>query len=79
MSYKVINNIIIFDWNFNKILDNEIIQAIKLCDTIYFNNYDNNNLCLETKNKFKFKYSDSWKSSKFNQPINNLPLLLKEI
>ena len=41
MSYQLVNNIIFFDSDFNEILDNEIIQVIKLCDTIYFNNYNN--------------------------------------
>ena len=41
MSYKVVNNIIFFDSDFNKILNNEIIQVIKLYNTIYFNNYNN--------------------------------------
>jgi len=64
MSCKVVNNIIFFNWDFNKILDNEIIQVIKLCDTIYFNNYNNIEACLKTKNKYD--NNNSWKRSKFN-------------
>jgi len=41
MLCEVLNNIIIFNSDFNKILNNKIIQVIKLCDTLYFNNYYN--------------------------------------
>jgi len=51
MSYEVVNNIIFFDSDFNKILDNKIIQVIKFCDIIYFNNYDNIKTCIKIKNK----------------------------
>ena len=73
MSYQIVNNIIFFDSDFNKILDNEIIQVIKLCDTICFNNYDNIKICIKTVNKYNYDYQKYWKKSKFNQPINNLP------
>ena len=73
MSFEVVNNIIIFDLDFNKILDNEIIQVIKLCNTIYFNNYNDIKKCIKTENKYNGDYKKYWKISKFNQPINNLP------
>jgi len=45
-----------------------IIQLIKLCDTIYFNNYDNIKTCIKTENKYDDNnYNYSWKGSKFNQ------------
>jgi len=71
MSYEVVNNIIFFDSDFNKILDNETIQLIKLYDTIYFNNYYNIKTCIKTENKYENNYF--WKGSKFNKPINCLP------
>jgi len=67
MSCEVVNNIIFFDSDFNKILDNEIIQVIKLCDTIYFNNYYNIDLCLEKENKYNYHYYNYKNKSKFNQ------------
>jgi len=73
MSYQLVNNIIVFDCDFNKILDNKIIQVIKLCDNIYFNNYNNIEICIKTNNKSNNKFNKYWKISKFNQPINNLP------
>jgi len=54
------------------ILDNERIQVIKLCDIIYFNNYDNIKICIKTENNYNVNYNKYWKSSKFNQSINNL-------
>jgi len=36
MSYQIVNNIITFNFEFNKILDDKIIQIIKLYNTIYF-------------------------------------------
>jgi len=76
MSYQVVNNIIIFNWDFNEILDNKIIQVIKLYDTVYFNNYDNIEICIKTENKY-----DEYicKRSKFNQPINNLPISITHL
>jgi len=56
MSCEVVNNIIFFDSDFNKILDNEIIQVIKLCDTIYFNNYDNIKTCKKTENNYNMEH-----------------------
>jgi len=59
MLCQIVNNIIFFDSDFNKILDNNIIQIIKLCNTIYFNNYNNIKICIKTENKCKLKYYDS--------------------
>jgi len=52
MSYKVIDQTIIFDYDFNKKLDEELIKVIKLCNTIYFNNYLDTKTCIENENEF---------------------------
>jgi len=78
MSYQLINNIIFFDSDFNKILDNELIQVIKSCDTVYFNNYDNIEISIKTENKHD-DHIYSFNKSKFNRPINNLPISITHL
>ncbi len=73
MSFNKIDNIICFSHNYNEIFSNEIISILKECDTIYFNNYNNHEICIETKNLCDYRHIINWKQSIFNQPIDNLP------
>ncbi len=73
MSFNKIDNIICFSHKYNEILSNEIISILKECDTIYFNNYNNHEICIETKNLYVHRHSNNWYKSIFNQSIDNLP------
>ncbi len=52
MSFIKIDNILYFSYDYNDIITNEIISIMKECDKIYFNNYDNHKICIETNNLF---------------------------
>ncbi len=73
MSFNKIDNIICFRHNYNEIFTNEIISILKDCDTIYFNNYNNHEICIETYNLYDVTHSYYWVKSIFNQSIDNLP------
>jgi hypothetical protein len=71
--YQIIERIVIFNWDFNQVLNDTILNDIALCDKIIFNNYVDLNICLETNNKYIYKYIRKWRCSKFNQCLDNLP------
>ncbi len=73
MSFNKIDNIICFKHNYNEIFSNEIISILKECDTIYFNNYEYYNICIETNNLYDNKHRNNWKLSNFNKSIDSLP------
>ncbi len=73
MLFDKTDNIICFRHNYNEIFSNEIISILKECDTIYFNNYNNHEICIETDNLYDYIYRDNWIKSIFNQSIDNLP------
>ncbi len=73
MSFNKIDNIICFRHNYNDIFSNEIISILKECDTIYFNNYNNHEICIKTDNFYVFIHKDNWKKTIFNKSIDNLP------
>jgi len=79
MSYKIINTTLIFSYNFNKILDEEIIQIMNLCDTIYFSNYITGIKCIKTQNFYNADYDKYWMDSIFNKSVNNLSNSIKYI
>ncbi len=65
MSFIKINNILYFSYDYNDIFTNEIISIMKECDTIYFNNYDDNEICFETNNLFDYEYNVNYKKTIF--------------
>jgi hypothetical protein len=69
--YEIVERTVIFNWDFNQVLNDTILNDIASCDTIIFNDYDDLDTCLMTNNEHK--YNDKWKRSKFNQPLDNLP------
>jgi hypothetical protein len=71
--YQIIERVVIFNWDFNQVLNDTILNDIASCDKIIFNNYVDLNVCLETNNKYIYKYDYKWKGSKFNQCLDNLP------
>ncbi len=73
MSFIKIDNTLYFSHNYNNKISNKIISILMKCNKIYFNNYDNYEICFETNNFLTNKYYCNYKESIFNQPINNLP------
>ncbi len=49
--YQIVNQTVIFNWDFNQVLNDTILNDITLCDKIIFNNYDDLNTCLMTNNE----------------------------
>jgi hypothetical protein len=70
--YNIVERTVVFNWDFNKVLDDTILNDIALCDKIIFNNYWDLDTCLITNNEYNKEYHDKWKNSKFNQPLDNL-------
>ena len=71
--YNIVGSKAIFNWGFNSLLNDEILNDITSCNEIIFNNYNDVDICLMTNNKLVGKkYGSNWKGSKFNQPIDNL-------
>ena len=77
--YQIIGQTIIFDWDFNQVPNNTILNDIASCDTIIFNDYDDLDTCLITNNKYDNKYRNKWKKSKFNRRLNNLPPTIRDL
>ncbi len=57
MSFIKINNTIYFEYKYNEIFSNEIIILLNECYKIYFNNYDDYNICFDTNNMWKSNYN----------------------
>jgi hypothetical protein len=70
--YQIIDKKAIFNCDFDQELNGSILNDISQCDTVIFSNYEDLNICLRT-NFYFAKYYYSWKGSKFNQEIDNLP------
>ncbi len=73
MIFTKIDKTLYFCYDYNEIFSNEIITIMKKCDKIYFNNYDNHEICFETNNLYDSIHGNNWEKSIFNQSINNLP------
>jgi hypothetical protein len=72
--YSIIERTVIFNWYFNQVLNDTILNdIITSCNKIIFNNYEDLDTYLITNNKYIDKYHYKWKYSKFNQPLDNLP------
>jgi hypothetical protein len=71
--YSIIERTVIFNWDFNQVLNDTILNDIASCDKIIFNNYDDLDTCLMTNNNHNNRYHDKYKYSKFNQRLDNLP------
>ena len=69
--YQIIGRTVIFDCDFNQVLNNAILNDIASCDKIIFNNYEDLNTCLITNNKYEHKYISRWKNSNFNENLDN--------
>jgi hypothetical protein len=70
--YNIVERTVVFSCDFNKVLDDTILNDIALCDKIIFNNYWDLDTCLITDNKYNKEYYCIWQNSKFNQPLDNL-------
>jgi hypothetical protein len=71
--YSIIERTVIFNWDFNEILNDTMLNDIASCNTIIFNNYNDLNTCYQTNNEQDDKYCNGWKGSNFNQRLDNLP------
>ncbi len=54
--YQIVERTVIFDCNFDEILNNTILSDIALCDKIIFNDYNDLDTCLITNNEYNIKY-----------------------
>ena len=83
MDYVINDDCIIFNDNFNKILDNKIINDIKKVKNVYFGKYFNQNIDNLPDNVkiIRFGKKDVWnlRGCYFDKPIDNLPCHLEEL
>jgi hypothetical protein len=77
--YQIVGRTVIFNWDFNQVLNDTILNDIATCDEIIFNNNVDSNICLITNNKFEYKYYNRWRGSRFNQNLDNLPHSIKNL
>lgn len=66
--YWIVNNKLIFKYNFNSLI-NVCIDLISKYDELIFSNYNDMIMCLETNNDHSSKYYENYKKSKFNKKI----------
>lgn len=69
-NYWIYEDYFIFKPEFNGLID-DCIPMISNYKKLIFSNYDNYELCIETNNEYIDKYSENYKKSKFNQPLEN--------
>ncbi len=72
MSFIKIDSTLYFSYDYNEIFSNEVISILKECDKIYFNNYNDCDICFE-KNNLYVPSNKKCKKSIFNKSIDNLP------
>jgi hypothetical protein len=75
--YDIVGRTVVFNWDFNQVLNDTILNDIALCDKIIFNNYEDLDTCLITDNKYDVMYN--WKNSRFNQQLDNLPQTIRDL
>ncbi len=66
--YWIIDDHLIFKPEFNKSLD-KYANLLNKYTYLTFSNYNDWNICIETNNKYMYKYYDQYIRSKFNHPI----------
>ena len=71
--YQIVGQTVIFNWDFNQVLNDAILNDIKSCNKIIFSNYGDLDTCLITDNEYDCEYYNRRKLSKFNHPLDNLP------
>lgn len=81
MFYTILNNMIIFECDFNFVQEKDIFNILLNVNIIYFKNYNYNDydydICIETNNNYNVQYN--FIGSQFNQPIDNLPISIQNL
>jgi hypothetical protein len=71
--YQIVKRTVVFNWDFNQVLNDAILNDIASCDKIIFNNCRDLNICLRLNNKYAEGYYYAWYGSRFNKSLDNLP------
>ena len=80
INYTTLNKIIIFDNNFNDIITNELSDLLSNYDTLIFSDFNSIQSTLKFYTRiYVEKEHKRYKPSKFNKPINNLPISIKKL